>query len=80
MPGPQFLAYPGQGEALRSQLWYSQPARIGDRIKISAESRYLLYPLSPLPFSSTPPPSTVPLNPQLTSSSRQEAKTPPPAS
>ncbi|KAK0631272.1 endoribonuclease L-PSP [Immersiella caudata] len=35
--GPQFFAYPGQGELLRSQLWYSQSARIGDRIEISGQ-------------------------------------------
>ncbi|KAK4444736.1 Endoribonuclease L-PSP/chorismate mutase-like protein [Podospora aff. communis PSN243] len=37
MTAPQFFAYPGQGELLRSQLWYSQSVRIGDRIEISGQ-------------------------------------------
>ncbi|KAK0658035.1 endoribonuclease L-PSP [Cercophora newfieldiana] len=37
MSAPQFFAYPGQGEVLRSQLWYSQSVRIGDRIEISGQ-------------------------------------------
>lgn len=48
MSGPKFFAYPGQGEVLRSQLWYSQSVRIGDRIDISGQGTYRA---SPFPFS-----------------------------
>jgi len=37
MSSPQFFSYPGQGQVLRSQLWYSQSVRIGDRIEISGQ-------------------------------------------
>ncbi|KAM7194841.1 Endoribonuclease L-PSP/chorismate mutase-like protein [Rhypophila sp. PSN 637] len=37
MSGLKFYAYPGQGEVLREQLWYSQAVRVGDRIEISGQ-------------------------------------------
>jgi enamine deaminase RidA (YjgF/YER057c/UK114 family) len=51
MSGLQFFAYPGQGEVLRSQLWYSQSVRVGDRIEISGQGTtspfFPFYPVLP---------------------------------
>lgn len=41
MSKPQFFAYPKQGEAVRDLFWYSQSVRVGDRIEVSGQGKFL---------------------------------------
>jgi hypothetical protein len=45
MSGLQFFAYADHGQVLRSQLWYSQSVRVGDRIEISGQGITSPFPL-----------------------------------
>lgn len=41
MSKPQFFAYPKQGEVVRNLFWYSQSVRVGDRIEVSGQGKFI---------------------------------------